>query len=136
MTRKYDDMIDLPHHVSKKYPQMPISKRAAQFAPFEALNGYKEEIEELVRYVDSKQVLSEDQRDELDEKLRKIILEEEKHPRIKITYFEEDEKKDGGKVKTVVGKLEKVDVIRGSIVLTENNAISLRSLTDIEEDIE
>lgn len=136
MTRKYDDMIDLPHHVSKKYPQMPISKRAAQFAPFEALNGYKEEIEELVRYVDPKQVLSEDQRDELDEKLRKIILEEEQHPRIKITYFEEDEKKDGGKVKTVVGKLEKVDVIRGSIVLTDNNAISLRSLTDIEEDIE
>ena len=136
MTRKYDDMIDLPHHVSKKYPQMPISKRAAQFAPFEALNGCKEEIEELVRYVDPKQVLSEDQRDELDEKLRKIILEEEQHPRIKITYFEEDEKKDGGKVKTVVGKLEKVDVIRGSIVLTDNNAISLRSLTDIEEDIE
>lgn len=136
MTRKYDDMIDLPHHVSQKYPQMPISKRAAQFAAFEALNGYKEEIEELVRYVDPKQVLSEDQRDELDEKLRKIILEEEKHPRIKITYFEEDEKKDGGKVKTVIGKLEKVDVIRGSIVLTENNAISLRSLTDIEEDIE
>lgn len=35
----YDDIINLPHHVSSKHPQMSIEKRAAQFAPFAALTG-------------------------------------------------------------------------------------------------
>lgn len=46
---KYDDIIDLPHHVSKRHPQMPMKKRAAQFAPFAALSGYKEALEEAER---------------------------------------------------------------------------------------
>ena len=37
---KYDDIIDLPHFVSKKYPQMSMRDRAAQFSPFAALTGY------------------------------------------------------------------------------------------------
>ena len=36
---KYDDIIDLPHHVSKVHPQMSIWDRSAQFAPFAALTG-------------------------------------------------------------------------------------------------
>ena len=46
---KYDDIINLPHHVSKKHPQMPIADRAAQFAPFAALTGYGEQIKETAR---------------------------------------------------------------------------------------
>ena len=41
---KYDDIINLPHHVSKKHKQMSIHDRAAQFAPFAALVGYDEEV--------------------------------------------------------------------------------------------
>ena len=58
---KYDDIINLPHHVSKKHPQMPIADRAAQFAPFAALTGYGEQIKKLlelrknfIRYQDEK----------------------------------------------------------------------------------
>lgn len=40
-TNKYDDIIDLPHHVSKKHPQMSAIDRAAQFSPFAALTGYE-----------------------------------------------------------------------------------------------
>ena len=36
----YDDIIDLPHPVSKKHPPMSLSDRAAQFSPFSALTGY------------------------------------------------------------------------------------------------
>ncbi len=43
---KYDDMFFLPHHVSETRPQMPLLKRAAQFAPFAALSGYEEAIKE------------------------------------------------------------------------------------------
>ncbi|MDO4961768.1 MAG: hypothetical protein Q4E57_07960 [Eubacteriales bacterium] len=42
---KYSDIIDLPHHQSKKRPHMPVYERAAQFAPFAALTGYDETIE-------------------------------------------------------------------------------------------
>ena len=46
MTEAYDDIINLPHHISKKHPQMPMLQRAAQFAPFAALSGHEEAIEE------------------------------------------------------------------------------------------
>ena len=42
----YDDIINMPHHVSKHHPQMSMWKRAAQFAPFAALSGYKESIDD------------------------------------------------------------------------------------------
>jgi hypothetical protein len=48
-TREYDDIINLPHHISKKHPQMSIEARAAQFAPFAALTGYKEAIDETCK---------------------------------------------------------------------------------------
>lgn len=46
MSNRYDDIINLPHHVSPKRPQMELSNRAAQFSPFAALKGYEEAIEE------------------------------------------------------------------------------------------
>jgi len=44
--RGYEDIINLPHHVSKKHPQMSMYQRAAQFAPFAALTGHNQAIEE------------------------------------------------------------------------------------------
>ncbi len=46
---KYDDIINLPHHISKKHPRLSMEQRAAQFAPFAALTGYDEQISEIVR---------------------------------------------------------------------------------------
>ena len=46
---EYDDIINLPHHVSKKYPQMTMWNRAAQFAPFAAVKGYEEAVKETMR---------------------------------------------------------------------------------------
>ena len=51
---KYDDIINLPHHVSKKHKQMSLENRSAQFAPFAALSGYHEEIKETARIVNEK----------------------------------------------------------------------------------
>ena len=50
-TNKYDDIIHLPHHVSRKHPQMPLLDRAAQFAPFAALTGHESAIKEIARLV-------------------------------------------------------------------------------------
>ena len=46
MTNEYDDIIHLPHHVSKRHPQMSMWNRAAQFAPFSALTGYEDAIQD------------------------------------------------------------------------------------------
>ena len=56
---KYEDIINLPHHVSKKHPQMSMHDRAAQFAPFAALSGHSEAIEETTRLADWKTELDE-----------------------------------------------------------------------------
>ncbi len=46
---KYDDIINMPHHVSKKHPRLSMEQRAAQFAPFAALTGYGDAVQETVR---------------------------------------------------------------------------------------
>ncbi len=51
---KYDDMIDMPHHVSVKHPQMAIEDRAAQFSPFAALTGHEAAIRETARMAEEK----------------------------------------------------------------------------------
>ena len=48
MKKQYDDIIHLPHHVSKIRPQMSMQDRAAQFSPFAALTGYDAAIKETV----------------------------------------------------------------------------------------
>lgn len=54
MNNKYNDIINLPHHISSKHPQMSIDARAAQFAPFAALTGYEDEIVKAEKLVDEK----------------------------------------------------------------------------------
>ena len=49
MTDNYDDIINLPHHVSKRHPQMSMWNRAAQFAPFAALTGYEDAIKDTAQ---------------------------------------------------------------------------------------
>lgn len=40
MNENYEEIINLPHHVSKTHTPMLMWNRAAQFAPFAALNGH------------------------------------------------------------------------------------------------
>lgn len=97
---KYDDIINLPHFVSKKYPQMSMRDRAAQFSPFAALTGYDAEIKETTRLTDRRIELDEDVLDKLNERLyilRKVLDDGSVYPEVRITYFEKDLKKDGGK---------------------------------------
>lgn len=46
---KYDDIINLEHHVSKKHKQMSMEDRCAQFAPFAALTGYDEIVKKIIK---------------------------------------------------------------------------------------
>lgn len=54
MKNNYDDIINLPHFVSKKHPHMSLEARAAQFTPFSTLTGYSNAIKEATKLHNNK----------------------------------------------------------------------------------
>lgn len=126
----YLDMIDLTHPTSKKHPRMPALMRAAQFSPFSALIGYEEEIDEAGRLTEEKIMLSEDDKNELDRKLRKLMYERPEKDAC-LTYFKEDGKKEGGKYITVQGTIKKLDGYENAIILSDGTKINLEDILEI-----
>lgn len=128
---RYDDIINLPHHVSKNHPQMDTLNRAAQFSPFAALTGYDEAIEETARLTDSKIELDEVSKASLDEKLRIIQEQLSNRPEITITYFQRDEKKDGGAYISVSGVVKKIDYFKRVLIMQDGSKIEIDDINNI-----
>lgn len=128
----YDDIINMPRHISSKHPQMKIIDRAAQFAPFAALTGHKELINEASRITDSKKELDENQKEILNNKLNYILLNLDKLLEIKITYFQADLKKSGGKYVTVLASIKKIDEYNKVLVLNNGKKIKIDDLYWLE----
>lgn len=104
MNGKYDEIIDLPHHVSKTRPQMPMSDRAAQFSPFAALTGYDSAIKETGRLTDEKIELGEESLTALNARYQMLMDVLAEGPEVRITYFKPDERKAGGAYVTIQGQ--------------------------------
>ena len=92
----YADIINRPHHISKVRPRMPMSDRAAQFAPFAALTGYDSAIKETGRLTDEKIEFDEEALTALDVKIQILMDALDRTPEVTITYFKSDERKKGG----------------------------------------
>lgn len=101
MKNQYDDIIHLPHHVSTTHQRMSNLDRAAQFAPFAALTGHEEAVKEVARRTNEKIELDESELEILNRKLQKINENLPLKQPIKITYYQPDEKKNGGKYLTI-----------------------------------
>ena len=108
-TDRYNDIINLPHHQSKKHPHMTNIERAAQFSPFAALKGYDDEIEEAARVTEEWFEQDESRLSLLNDMLNELKMHEKEHPEVTVAYFQEDERKSGGEYRTVTGNLKKVD---------------------------
>lgn len=132
---KYDDIINLPHHISNRHTPMPIADRAAQFAPFAALTGHSAVIRETARLTEEKRELNEDTRETLDRKLYVVKEHLKQGCVIKVTYFEPDMKKRGGKYIQAIGSVKKVDEYRKCIVMTDGTLILIDDILDISGDI-
>ena len=130
--KKYGDIIHLPHHVSSVHPHMPVSDRAAQFAPFAALTGYGDVIKETARQTDEGPDLSEDEKQELNYKIQLACALPGEKPEIVLTYFVQDEKKSGGAYPTARGKIRRIDPDAGQIILEDGLRIRLDCVVDIE----
>ncbi len=117
---RYDDILNLPHHVSTSRPRMDRAKRAAQFMPFKAMSGYDREISESDRETQAFLELNDDARDELDQTLLRIrgLLTRGLYPKVSISYFLPDSKKEGGSYRTETGQVEKIRDFERQILLS------------------
>ena len=109
ISHKYDDIINLPHHVSKKHPPLSLHDRAAQFSPFAALAGYDDALRETARRTDRFVELDEDRKQEIDRQISYLQQHLLDTVPVKIIYFVPDEKKDGGSYTAVEGCVRKID---------------------------
>ena len=129
---EYDDIINLPHHVSKNHPPMPMMNRAAQFAPFAALTGYDAVINETGRLTDGFIELDEKKKEQLNRRIAELMEAIDEQPSVTITFFKPDERKAGGSYSTVSGQLKKVDEFNLVLVMEDNTTIPFNSIFDIQ----
>lgn len=131
MNGNYDDIIDLPHPEPQTHPRMPMRNRAAQFAPFAALTGHDDAIEETRRLTEQRIELDESEIARLNDALR--LLEEllEQRPTVSVTYFQPDERKNGGAYRTVTGAVRKIDHTRSILQFTDRREVSMTEIIEL-----
>lgn len=129
---KYDDIINLLHYEPKYHPRMSKYKRSAQFAPFAALVGYDEQVQECSRLTDERLEIDDELKEKINYKLNKINELIKNNPVVEITYFIPDVKKDGGKYITEKGNVKRIDYINRFIKFTDNKKIILDDVIDIQ----
>jgi len=128
---KYDDIINMPHHVSKKYEHVPADMRAEQFASFEALVGFDDDLDETARQTDKRLVPDEEREMKIDANIRYLVDYAEERPEVKAIYFVEDELKTGGTYVVVSGRFKQFLEHESSIVLTDGTVIPVQDIWDI-----
>jgi hypothetical protein len=132
ISHEYDDIINLPHHVSAERPHMPMIDRAAQFKPFAALTGYDAAIVETARLTDAKRELTEEQKEAIGIQLRALRDRLKTDPQVSVTWFVPDSRKAGGAYKTVSGAARRVDEMRGVLEMCSGAVIAFDDIISLE----
>ena len=131
---RYDDILDVPHHVSQVHPPMPMEKRAAQFSPFAALTGYEDAVLETERMTDSRIELDENQRETLEKRLQLLLDAKERMPEVTLTWFVPDERKAGGQYVTHTGILRRFDSLARVLSLEDGTLIPADDVTEVSSE--
>lgn len=129
---QYEDIMNLPHHVSPSRPRMTMAERAAQFSPFAALTGYDEAIRETGRLTEEKIDLEEDSLQELDRRFRLLAAHLHEEPEAVMTCFQRDARKAGGAYIQVCGRVRKVDEQERMLVLQDGTRILMEDILSLE----
>lgn len=132
MNELYEDIIDLPHHVSKRHPQMSMYNRAAQFGSFAALAGLDSAVKETARITDLEKELSDSEAESLNRRLNYILNNIESNIPIEVEYFEPDSKKDGGYYKRKRGIVKKADLLTGFFEFNDGSRILIKHIKDLK----
>lgn len=130
LNRDYADIIDLPHPTSKTHPRMSMLNRAAQFAPFAALTGFGQAIDETARLTQRRIELGEAEQEELNGKLSRLM--ERLPAEAEVTYFVPDERKAGGRYVIERVVVRQVRAAEGALALAGGRLIDLDCVIDLE----
>ena len=114
---------------------MSLLDRAAQFAPFAALNGYDDAVKETARLTDGEAVLDDGQIAWLNERLMILSENTPTDTEVEIIYFIPDEKKDGGKYLTVTGRVQKILEFEGLVIMQSCEKIPVEKIVSIEGEL-
>lgn len=128
----YEDIINLPPHISSKHPQPTMLERAARFAPFAAITGYEEMVLEEARVTQERTELSEGETAMLNEKLKLLYRNLDAFPEVTITCFRQDLRKSGGAYVALTGIVRKMDVHRRMLLLDSGDAVLFRDIYRLE----
>jgi hypothetical protein len=134
MTDQYDDIINLPHHVSSTRPHMSAIDRAAQFSPFAALTGYDSSIKESARLTGTRVELDDSQKEDISDRLRIVTECLDDDTEVSITFFLPDAKKAGGEYVTASGTVKKIDEYERMIVMNDGRLIPIDEVIDVDCD--
>ena len=127
----YEDIINLPHHTSSKHVRMSTTARAAQFAPFAALTGFNDAINETSRLTCDRIEIDEDLKLLLNDRLQIILNNIKAKPEVTFTYFVHDKNKNGGKYISITGNVSKIDMINGYVFLSNKEVIPINEIINI-----
>ena len=131
MNEIYDDIIDLPHHVSPTRPRMSMRDRAAQFAPFSALTGYDDTVAEVERLTEKRVLLDEYQLEVIDREINYLLENIEKDLTVYISYFAPDSKKDGGRYIDKKGVVSEVNEYERSITFDDGTKVQIDDILSL-----
>ena len=129
--RNYDDIINLSRPQYHDLPPMSIHDRAAQFSPFAALVGYDAAVEETARLTDSRREMEEDEINELNRQLSELNKRLSERPRIRVTYFIRDRKKEGGRYASKIGNARTIDQAENRIIFTDGESVSIKDMYSV-----
>ena len=127
----YEDIIELPHHVSPNRNKMSMIDRAAQFSPFAALTGHDAAVKETARLTKEKLELDENAKTILNEKLHIIAENSNDQSEITIIYFKPDERKSGGEYVELRGIVKKIDEYEHVVRMLDETKISIDEIYEI-----
>ena len=129
--RNYDDIINLSRPQYHDLPPMSIHDRSAQFSPFAALVGYDAAVEETARLTDSRREMEEDEINELNRQLSELTERLSERPKIRVTYFIRDKKKEGGRYASKVGNARTIDQAQNRIVFTDGESVPVKDMYSV-----
>ena len=129
--RNYDDIINLSRPQYHDLPPMSIHDRSAQFSPFAALVGYDAAVEETARLTDSRREMEEDEINELNRQLSELNKRLSERPRIRVTYFIRDRKKEGGRYASKIGNARTIDQAENRIVFTDGESVPVKDMYSV-----
>lgn len=131
----YEDIINIPRHISKTHPEASMADRSARFSPFAAISGYEDMVREAARVTEERIEITDAVKEQLNEKLNMIAEFLSDEPEITITHFVPDKKKSGGAYVSITGVVKRIDELKRIVVMKNNKKIKIDDISALDSEL-